>query len=152
MYREPPLPQGVPPDGVPVARALLSRRAVRGFLPTPVPRATIDGILTLAARAPSGTNCQPWKVYVATGGARDRLSAALVAAHDAQARGSREHTQEYAYYPEDVARSVPRPAAQARLGLLRPHGHRTRRPRGDARAAREELHVLRRAGGAGLHA
>jgi len=101
MYREPLLPAGVPPEGVPVARALLSRRSVRGFLPTPVPRATIEGILTLAARAPSGTNCQPWKVYVATGAARDRLSAALMAAHDAQGRGAREHTQEYAYYPDE---------------------------------------------------
>ncbi len=96
---EVPLPAGLPAAGIPVARALLSRRSVRGFLPAPVPRATIEGILTLAARAPSGTNCQPWKVHVATGAARDRLSAALLAAHDAQASGSREHREEYAYYP-----------------------------------------------------
>jgi nitroreductase len=100
MYREPPLPGTVPPAGIPAARALVSRRSVRGFLPTPVPRATIEGILELAARAPSGTNCQPWNVYVCTGSARDALSSELLAAHDAQARGAREHTEEYAYYPK----------------------------------------------------
>jgi len=99
MYLEPPLPPGLPPEGVPIARALLSRRSVRGFLNTPVPRAVIEGILYLGARAPSGTNCQPWRVYVCTGAVRDALSADLHAAHDAQAAGSTEHTQEYAYYP-----------------------------------------------------
>lgn len=99
MYREPPLPADVPPAGVPIAKALVSRRSVRGFLPTPVPRATIEGILHLAARAPSGTNCQPWKVYVCAGATRDALTADLTAAHDAQAEGSREHIEEYAYYP-----------------------------------------------------
>ena len=100
MHRDPPLPSGVPPEGVPIARGLLSRRSARGFLPDPVPRATIEGILYLAARAPSGTNCQPWNVYVCTGAARDRLAAALCAAHDAAARGDRTHLPEYAYYPE----------------------------------------------------
>lgn len=94
------MPPDVPPTGEGIARALLSRRSVRGFLPTPVPRATIEGILTLAARAPSGTNCQPWKVYVATGAARDALSRDLVAAHDASAAGATGHGEEYAYYPQ----------------------------------------------------
>lgn len=99
MYREPPPPAGLPATGLAVAHALLSRRSVRGFLPTPVPRATIEGILYLAARAPSGTNCQPGNVYVCTGEARDALVRDLIAAHDAQAEGSREHVEEYAYYP-----------------------------------------------------
>ena len=99
MYREPSLPPGVPEANQPIARALLSRRSVRAFLPTPVSRATIEGILTLAARAPSGTNCQPWKVYVCAGAVRDALSAELLEAHDAMAAGSHEHMQEYAYYP-----------------------------------------------------
>lgn len=100
MHQEPPLPPGLPPAGIPVARALLSRRSVRGFLPTPVPRETIEGILYLAARAPSGTNCQPWKVHVCTGAVRDALSADLLAAHDAQAAGATGYTQEYQYYPQ----------------------------------------------------
>ena len=101
MHRDPPPPAGLPPEGLPVAAALLSRRSVRGFLPTPVPRATVEGILQLAARAPSGTNCQPWNVYVCTGAARDRLAAALHAAHDEAARGEGGHGPEYAYYPAE---------------------------------------------------
>jgi nitroreductase len=96
VYREPPLPADLPPDGGAVARALVTRRSVRGFLPKPVPRTTVESILTLAARAPSGTNCQPWRVYVCAGNERAALSRELVAAHFA---GTGEHTEEYAYYP-----------------------------------------------------
>jgi nitroreductase len=75
------------------------RRSVRGFLPTPVRRQTILEILDVAARAPSGTNTQPWKVHVVSGEPKEALSRELIAtaldpAKDAQ------HSQEYAYYPE----------------------------------------------------
>jgi nitroreductase len=96
MPHETPLPAGIPDAGLPVARALASRRSVRGFLPTPIPRETVAAILALAARAPSGTNVQPWKVYACTGRVRDALAAELVALHDAGGGG---HEQEYAYYP-----------------------------------------------------
>ena len=91
-----------PPDAAATAAveaALLSRRSVRAFLPTPVPRPTIERILAVAARAPSGTNTQPWKVHVLTGGARDALVRDLLAAFDDPVQ--REAAQEeYAYYPE----------------------------------------------------
>ena len=45
-----------------VDEAITSRRSIRGFLPTPVPREDIESILGVASRAPSGTNTQPWKV------------------------------------------------------------------------------------------
>jgi nitroreductase len=90
------VPPEVPPAGAAVAHALLTRRSVRGFLDTPVPRSTIEAILALAARAPSGTNCQPWKVYVCTGAVRAALTRELLAAH---AANDGTHTQEYAYYP-----------------------------------------------------
>lgn len=76
--------------------ALLSRRSVRGFLDTPVPRAVIEDILSLAARAPSGTNIQPWHVYVAMGAARQRITDEIIAA---RARDEI-HEFEYAYYPK----------------------------------------------------
>lgn len=78
-----------------VLEALYSRRSVRGFLPDPVPRATLEAILAAAARAPSGSNIQPWKVRVTEGEEKRRLSAALRAAHDAGARVARD----YHYYP-----------------------------------------------------
>ena len=82
-----------------VDAAVLSRRSIRAFLPTPVPRATVEDILQVASRAPSGTNTQPWQVHVLTGAALQALAADIAAAHDdPQARAS--HTEEYAYYPQ----------------------------------------------------
>jgi nitroreductase len=83
-----------------VDAAITSRRSIRAFLPTPVPRATIEDILSVASRAPSGTNTQPWKVHVLTGAARDRLSRAVLAAYDDPGERAT-HTEEYAYYPTE---------------------------------------------------
>ena len=76
-----------------------SRRSVRAFLPTPVPRAEIEAILDVASRAPSGTNTQPWQVYVLTGARKQALSDEIVRTfYDADAMA--EHHEEYDYYPE----------------------------------------------------
>lgn len=81
-----------------VDAAIGARRAVRAFLPTPVARDDIERILEVSARAPSGTNTQPWKVFVLTGEAKRRLSDEIVAAyHDPLL--SRQHTEQYSYYP-----------------------------------------------------
>ena len=53
--------------------AINARLSARAFLPTPVPAGTVREILTLATRAPSGGNLQPWKIHVVLGQARDRL-------------------------------------------------------------------------------
>jgi nitroreductase len=83
-----------------VDAAIVSRRSIRAFLPTPVARQDIEAILEVAARAPSGTNTQPWRVYVLTGAAKDSLSAAILAAY-ADPREAQRHTEEYAYYPRE---------------------------------------------------
>ena len=83
-----------------VDAAITTRRSLRAFLPTPVPRETIAAILNVAARAPSGTNTQPWKVYVLTGDARAELSRKIKAAHNDPAERAK-HTDEYAYYPTE---------------------------------------------------
>ena len=60
----------VPTDIVPAnptEAAILSRRAVRGFLSAPVSQADIEHLLNVAARAPSGTNMQPWRVIALAG-------------------------------------------------------------------------------------
>lgn len=88
------------PTSAAVDQAITSRRSVRAYLPTPVPRETIEEILAVASRAPSGTNTQPWKVYVLTGAARERLSARICAAHEDPAQRS-QHAEEYAYYPTE---------------------------------------------------
>ena len=83
-----------------VDHAITSRRSIRAFLPTPVPEATIREILDVSARAPSGTNLQPWKVHVLTGAARQRLSDALMAAYNDPAERA-QHSEEYDYYPRE---------------------------------------------------
>lgn len=76
--------------------AIASRRSIRAFLPTPVPRADVEHLLDIAARAPSGTNMQPWRGYALAGEPLKRLSAALIAAHEAGLPGD----AAYRYYPE----------------------------------------------------
>jgi len=86
-----------PTDAVLVDRAITSRRSVRAFLPAAVPRAVIAEILDAAARAPSGTNMQPWRGYVLVGAPRDALCAAVQEVFDAQESG---HRHEVQYYPD----------------------------------------------------
>ncbi len=83
-----------------VDAAITSRRSIRAFLPTPVPRETIEQILAVAARAPSGTNTQPWRVHVLTGAAKEALSRDIRAAYDDPEERAR-HTEQYAYYPTE---------------------------------------------------
>jgi nitroreductase len=92
-----------PETTVAVDAAITSRRSIRAFLPTPVPRRVIEEILSVASRAPSGVNTQPWKVRVLTGRAKDELSRKIVAAHDANfAAGSTgADVGEYDYYPTE---------------------------------------------------
>lgn len=81
-----------------VDQAIASRRSIRAYLPTPVAREDIEAMLEVAARAPSGTNTQPWKVYVLTGAGKTRLSDAILAEYLDPER-NRQHTEEFNYYP-----------------------------------------------------
>ncbi|MDM5180254.1 nitroreductase [Massilia sp. DJPM01] len=81
-----------------VDAAISSRRSIRAFLPTPVAREDIERILEVSARAPSGTNIQPWKVTVLTGQAKERLAQAILAVHN-DPELARQHVEEYPYYP-----------------------------------------------------
>ncbi|MBA5686509.1 nitroreductase [Rugamonas apoptosis] len=87
-------------DQLAVDTAITSRRSIRAYLPKAVSRTDIEQLLQVAARAPSGTNTQPWKVYVLTGERKHALSAAILAAHNDPSL-SRQHTEEYAYYPRE---------------------------------------------------
>ncbi|MYM30517.1 nitroreductase [Duganella sp. CY15W] len=80
--------------------AITSRRSLRAFLPTPVAHEDIVQILQVAGRAPSGTNTQPWKVYVLQGERKQQLSSAILAAHN-NPELAKQHTEEYAYYPQE---------------------------------------------------
>jgi nitroreductase len=77
--------------------AIATRRSVRAFLPSPVSRETVEALLALASRSPSGSNIQPWKVRVVAGAVREGLSRAIL---EAVAReGADKFRREWNYYP-----------------------------------------------------
>lgn len=76
--------------------AVTSRRSIRAFTDEVVPQATLETILTDAARAPSGTNIQPWHVTVLQGQAKNDLVDAVQAAFDAG-----ESSGDDNYYPAE---------------------------------------------------
>jgi len=83
--------------------AIGSRQSMRAFTDQAVPRERIEQLLALASRAPSGTNTQPWKVYVLQGASRTGLVDKVCAAHD-QVRAdpalAAQYVEEYDYYPQ----------------------------------------------------
>ena len=87
----------------PVDAAITSRMSARAFTQQAVPRELLEQILEVSSRAPSGTNTQPWKVYVLQGASRDSLVEKACAAHDA-IRANPElaanYKESYDYYPE----------------------------------------------------
>ena len=90
-------------DTYPVDAAITSRMSVRAFTSQPVEKPVLAQLLEVASRSPSGTNTQPWKVYVLQGASRDSLVTQVCAAHDAvradPALGT-QYVEEYDYYPE----------------------------------------------------
>lgn len=90
-------------DAALVDAAIGSRMSARAFTQAPVSRQTLTALLQVASRAPSGTNTQPWRVYVLQGESRAGLVEKVCAAHDAVRANpvlAREYREEYDYYPE----------------------------------------------------
>jgi nitroreductase len=75
--------------------AILTRKSIRDFLDTAVSRPVIEEILAVSARAPSGTNMQPWRVTVLTGPALAAFGQKI----EALALHGDAGTPQYAYYP-----------------------------------------------------
>lgn len=79
-----------------VEDAITGRQSIRAFLADKaVSRETIEKILQIAARAPSGSNIQPWHVWVITGEKKQALTEACMARH----MSGDEAKREYNYYP-----------------------------------------------------
>jgi nitroreductase len=86
-----------------VDAAITSRMSARAFTQQAVPRELLEQILEVSSRAPSGTNTQPWKVYVLQGASRDSLVEKACAAHDAIRANpalAADYQESYDYYPE----------------------------------------------------
>jgi nitroreductase len=94
-----------------VSEAIATRKTIRAFRGEPVDGAVVRRILTRAARAPSGGNLQPWRVYALVGPARDELVRRVRAKMAETPMGE---TPEYHIYPPDL--SEPYKARRFRIG------------------------------------
>jgi nitroreductase len=83
-----------------VDEAITSRHSIRAYLPTPVSREDVAKLLEVAARAPSGSNTQPWKAYVLMGDLKEKLSAEILTVYRDKAQFEA-LTEDYRYYPTD---------------------------------------------------
>ena len=122
-----------------VEEAIVGRQSIRAYLDKPVPRGVLERVLEIAGRAPSGSNIQPWRVYVIEGSVKDALCADLVARHQSGDMGKRE----YNYYPvkwRDPYLARRRQTGWGLYGLL---GIGRDDQGQDGGPARAELHVLR---------
>jgi nitroreductase len=81
---------------VDVYEAVKSRRAVRGFTDQPVSREVLERVLSAAAWAPSGSNIQPWNVFVLTGAPLMRLKTRAV---ERVSHGDPWDERQYQMYP-----------------------------------------------------
>ncbi len=82
-----------------VREAAATRYSCRAFLPDPVPEAVVREILDGAARAPSGGNLQPWRVYALAGARLEALRALLRPRAGELPRGE---GTEYRIYPPEL--------------------------------------------------
>ena len=91
------------PSSAAVDAAITSRMSARAFTNQSVDRTVIEHLLQVASRAPSGTNCQPWRVYVLQGASQAQLVEQVCTAHDAIRANpalAAEYVEEYDYYPQ----------------------------------------------------
>lgn len=101
-----------------VLEAIQSRRSIRAFKPDPVPEETVMRLLEISQRAPSGTNTQPWHVYVCAGAVKQAITDEVLALAKA---GAGTGYEDYDYYPktwQDVHRDRRRGVGWALYGLL----------------------------------
>ena len=101
-----------------VLDAIGSRKSIRAFTADPVPRETIERILEIAQRSPSGTNTQPWHTYVCTGRVKQAITDDVLEL----VRSGRGRTyEELGYYPatwKDIHRERRRGVGWSLYGLL----------------------------------
>lgn len=101
-----------------VIDAITERKSIRAFKSDPVPRETVHEILSIAQRAPSGTNTQPWHTYVCAGSVKDAITADVL---ELAGRGDAKSYADFDYYPEkwkDIHQARRRGVGWGLYGLL----------------------------------
>ncbi len=101
-----------------VLEAIKTRKSIRAFTEQPVAKETVRKILEAAQRAPSGTNTQPWHVYVCTGRVRQAITDDVMAL---AMEGKASKYEDHDYYPpvwNELHRERRRGVGWALYGLL----------------------------------
>ena len=125
-----------------VSEAIVGRQSIRAFLPDkPVSDEQIESLLSVAGRAPSGSNIQPWHVYVVRGETKARITDAC----EARYLSGDEGEYEYHYYPRAWREPYIGRRRQTGFGLYGLLGIDRRTPK-RCRISRPELPVFRCAG------
>ena len=86
-----------------VEKTILDRHSVRAFSSQDISEDDIKDIISKAARAPSGTNTQPWKVYVVQGGIKQQITENVTKAANSIFLGlisKSKFEPPYKYYPD----------------------------------------------------
>lgn len=82
-----------------VFEAARTRRSIRAYRSDPVPLDVLRDIVALGRHAPSGSNIQPWRVYVLTGRTLKRVGDAIRRAFVDDEPG---HRRDYDYYTDPI--------------------------------------------------
>jgi nitroreductase len=82
-----------------VFEAARTRRSMRAYRSDPVPLDVLRDIVALGRHAPSGSNIQPWRVYVLTGRTLKRVGDAIQRAFVDDEPG---HRRDYDYYTDPI--------------------------------------------------
>ena len=101
-----------------VLEAIKTRKSIRAFRKDPVPKETLVELLEICQRAPSGTNTQPWYVYVCAGATRDAIENDVL---ELAKQGKAAKYEDYDYYPakwKDIHRDRRRGVGWGLYGLL----------------------------------
>ena len=101
-----------------VLEAIRTRKSIRAFTDQPVPLETVQEILAIAQRAPSGTNTQPWHVHVCAGDVKEAISRDVI---ELAKSGGGTKYEDHNYYPavwKDIHNNRRRGVGWGLYGLL----------------------------------
>ena len=85
---------------------VMGRRSIRGFLDKPVSKQMINEVLSMAIRAPSSLNTQPWNFYVVSGAPLDAIRKGNTERNLAGVPDSREFRGHGAYEGDHRTRQI----------------------------------------------
>jgi len=101
-----------------VFEAIESRKSIRAFTDQPVEKELLDKLLQISQRSPSGTNTQPWYVYLCTGDVKQAITDDVL---KMAAEGKSKKYEDYDYYPpvwRDMHQARRRAVGWGLYGLL----------------------------------